>query len=292
MQQGLIVNSYGRLFIVEVAGEKYQAVTKGKKTEFVVGDLVNLNLINSKQAQIIELLPRHSLIYRSDQNRSKIIASNLALLIIVIAVKPNFNINFLNSCLLCAESSRIQPLILINKTDLDESARFSQEIKALYATKLGYEVIELSALTSCEQLQPHLAQRRSLLIGQSGVGKSTITNQICPAAAARIGEMTQDEHSGRHTTTNASLYHVNASTDLIDCPGLQEFGLYHLVSSELAEYFPEMIPYLGRCKFSNCIHHNEPGCAIQDAHDAGIITPQRYRFYLQLLTNLQSKKHY
>ena len=292
MQQGLIVCSYGRLFIVEVDGQKYQAVTKGKKTEYVVGDLVMLNLINASQAQISDLLPRQSLIYRSDQNRSKIIASNLEQLIIVIAVKPNFNINFLNSCLLCAESSQIKPLIVINKTDLIESAKFIREIRDLYARQLGYELLELSALSSCQDLQPYLSGKRSLLIGQSGVGKSTITNQICPGVAARVGEMTQDEHSGRHTTTNANLYHVDATTDLIDCPGLQDFGLYHLEITQVAEYFPEMLNYLGQCKFNNCIHLNEPGCAIQSERLKGNIIEQRYRFYQHLLGGLKLKKHY
>jgi ribosome biogenesis GTPase len=232
------------------------------------------------------------LVYRSDRNRSKIIASNLQQIIIVIAIKPNFNPGFLDSCLLSAESSSIQPLILINKMDLAESASFAEHINQLYRDKLGYQTLQLSALNECQQLLPYLHGKRSLLIGQSGMGKSTLTNQICPAAAARIGEITKYETSGAHTTTNASLYHIDATSDLIDCPGLQEFGLFHLESDQLAEYFPEMRDSLGLCKFSNCRHLQEPGCEIRTAMEAGKIDRERYNFYQRIAAALKTKKSY
>lgn len=292
MQTGLIVSSHGRHFSVEVAGITYQAVTKGKKTEFVVGDQVSLNILNPEQAQIISLQPRNSLIYRSDHNRSKIIASNLTQIIIVIAIKPNFNQSFLNSCLVCAESAHTQPLILINKMDLPESAEFAHNIQQLYQQQLGYSLISLSAVHECKQLQPWLSGKRSLLIGQSGMGKSTITNQIYAKARAKTGAITKSETSGSHTTTHATLYHIAEDTDLIDCPGLQEFGLYHLNLDQLSEYFPEMLSYLGSCKFNNCLHLNEPGCTIQQAVSAGKIAKSRYAYYKRLGENLKLKKHY
>lgn len=289
---GLIVSSYGRQFIVEYQGKNYQAVTKGKKTEFVVGDLVELKLINEAQVQIIKILPRENLIYRSDHNRSKIIASNLDQIIIVVAVKPNFNLSFLNSCLVCAEESQVSPLIVINKMDLVESADFANKLKEVFGKQLNYPILELSAVDSCEQLMPYLQGKRNLLIGQSGMGKSTITNQICPDADARIGEITKYENSGCHTTTNATLYHINDSSDLTDCPGLQEFGLYHIELSQFAEYFPEMREFLGNCKFSNCVHLSEPNCAVRQAVQDNLIDPKRYEFYQRIAANLKLKKNY
>ncbi len=292
MQQGLIVKSHGRHFSVEVAGKSYTALAKGKKTEFVVGDLVEVNLINEEQAHIINLVPRENLIYRSDHNRSKMIASNLDQIIIVIAVKPNFNISFLDSCLLAAETSGVKPLIVVNKMDLAESQEFARLIKNLYESKLGYLLVTLSALDNTQELKQHLNGKRSLLIGQSGVGKSTITNQIYPAALAKTGEIAKHENSGSHTTTHATLYHVNEHSELIDCPGLQEFGLYHLNATEVAEYFPEMIDLLGLCRFNNCLHLNEPNCKIHEAVQMGNIEEHRYNFYRRLVENLKMKKNY
>lgn len=292
MTRGLITYSYGYQYIVEANNQTYQTVSKGKKTEYVVGDEVELKIINDKQAQILELIPRTNLIYRSDQNRSKIIASNLDQIIIVIAVKPNFNINFLNSCLVAAEVSEVTPLILINKSDLVETTEFAQNIRNLYQDKLGYNILLQSALTDCHELRPYLSGKRSLLIGQSGVGKSTITNKIHPDANARTGEIAKFENSGCHTTTNATLYHIDSTTELIDCPGLQEFGLFHVELSELAEYLPEMREYLGKCRFNNCIHQNEPNCAVIAAVKDGQITEQRYIFYRNLCERLKTKKNY
>lgn len=292
MEQGLIVTSYGRIFIVEVNGKNYEAVTRAKKTEFVVGDKVLVNLSNQQQAQIQELVPRQNLVYRSDRNRSKIIASNLQQIIIVIAVKPNFNLGFLNSCLLSTESSQIEPLIVINKMDLAESPEFAAKITKLYYETLGYKILKLSALENCADLKPYLSEKRSLLIGQSGMGKSTITNQIHPEAKAKTAEITKYETSGCHTTTSAALYHLDDQSDLIDCPGLQEFGLFHIDIQQVAEFFPEMRNILGQCKFSNCRHLQEPQCAIRAAAESGIIDTSRYAFYQRLTENLKTKKSY
>lgn len=291
-QQGLVINSHGRFFNVEANDKVYQSTAKGKKTEFVVGDIVAIDIINDSQASITDLVPRNNLIYRSDHYRSKIIASNLSQLLIVIAVKPNFNIGFLDSCLICAESSAIKPVIIINKMDLPESAEFAQKLTDLYANVLGYEIIRLSALNNCEQLDDYLKNQRTLLIGQSGVGKSTITNQICPEANAKTGEIAKYETSGRHTTTHATLYHIDENSDLIDCPGLQEFGLYHLEIDKVAWYFPEIRDHLGNCKFHNCLHLNEPGCQIKTMLNENLIDSNRYAFYCRLVNNLKTKKNY
>ncbi|MEN9947068.1 MAG: ribosome small subunit-dependent GTPase, partial [Pseudomonadota bacterium] len=191
MQQALIVSSYGRQFIIEIEGKLYEAVTKGKKTEFVVGDIVLATVSNSVQAQIQQLVSRRNLLYRSDLNRSKIIASNLDQLLIVVAVKPNFNLSFLNSCLICAEAEKITPIIIVNKMDLPESALFAEKLANLYQDKLNYQLIKLTAYDDCQTLQPLLQGKQSLLIGQSGMGKSTITNQIYPPAQTKTATITK-----------------------------------------------------------------------------------------------------
>ncbi|HLX53889.1 MAG TPA: ribosome small subunit-dependent GTPase A, partial [Aquella sp.] len=161
-----------------------------------------------------------------------------------------------------AESANIRPYIVVNKSDLTESAAFLQQINKLYHDKLGYAVISLSAKTNCDSLVSLLKNEQSLLIGQSGVGKSTITNRIIPQAFTSVNDITKSENSGRHTTTNATLYHIDKTSSIIDCPGLQEFGLYHLSVEELPELFPELRTYINKCRFRNCRHLNEPDCAI------------------------------
>ncbi len=292
LELGLITTSYGRLFIVEIDGRHYEAVTLGKKTEFVVGDKVLAQIINDKQAQIMQLQERGNLIYRSDHNRSKIIASNISQILIVIAIKPSFNLNFLNSCLVAAEAENIAPIIVVNKIDLPETTEFLQKITQLYHDELGYKVVAISANNSCEELRPLLMRQSSLLIGQSGVGKSTITNQIIIDAKARVASITKAETSGSHTTTNAQLYHIDEQSDLIDCPGLQEFGLYHLDIDCVAEYFPELRNYVGKCRFRNCLHQNEPNCAILEAAKNGLVDKNRLALLQQIITRLQSKPNY
>ncbi|MBP9741959.1 MAG: ribosome small subunit-dependent GTPase A [Burkholderiales bacterium] len=289
---GLIVNSYGRQFIVEVDGVNYQAVTKSKKTEYVVGDLVNIQPINHEQVQIIGLFPRNNLVYRSDQNRSKIIASNIDQIIIIIAVKPNCNLNFLNNCLIFAESAQIYPLIVLNKDELPESDSLYTKVNQLYAQQLGYSVLKLSAVSDCSILMAYLENKNSLLLGQSGVGKSTIINQIIPQAFTKTGAIMKSEIGGCHTTTNAALYHINSNSAIIDCPGLQEFGLYHLNPAELIQYFPELSNYGDKCKFRNCRHMHEPGCKIQELYTVGLIDELRFNLFQTLLFNLYSKPKY
>lgn len=289
MTQGLVVKSYGRQFVVEVDGVEYTAVTRAKKTDYVVGDQVEVQVINSQQLQINGLLPRANLIYRMDNMRSKLIASNVTQISIVIALKPNFNINFLNSCLLFAQSEQIKPYIVINKSDLPDSKAFAKQIVDLYYNKLGYSVVSISALAGCSELGSLLEGEQSLLIGQSGVGKSSITNQIISHACAITASINKKETSGKHTTTSSTLYHINKTSSLIDCPGLQEFGLYHLCLETLPQLFPELENYIGKCRFRNCRHLNEPGCAIVEAYQGGKMDKIRFEFLTTLTEKLQKK---
>ena len=286
---GLVVKSHGHQLVVEVDGQQYLATAKGKKTEYVVGDKVELNIVNSNQAQIIGAFPRSSVIFRSDNHKSKILASNITQLVIVIAAKPSFNSYFLNSCLICAESQNITPLIVINKSDLPETEKLINYVEPLYQNQLRYNTISLSAAKECSKLLPLLSGYNNLLIGQSGVGKSTITNKIVPTAQARVGGLDKSERRGTHTTTNATFYHLDQNTSLIDCPGLQEFGLSHLEVVGLAELFPECRDLIGKCRFRNCHHMTEPSCAIILAAQSGTIDKTRLDFLQYLTERLLNK---
>ncbi len=292
-----IIESFGRMFIVMSDNKLYQATTKAKNTKYVVGDMVYIDILNDNQAQITDLQERKNLIYRSDKNRSKIIASNLNQLLIVTAVVPNVNLFFINSCLICAHEQNIQPIILINKSDLQESAEFIKKIKHLYNEILKYPIITIAANNMQNNdleynlLYSIILNHQSVLIGQSGVGKSTITNKIIANANATTNSISKSGNTGHHTTTHATLYTINATSTLIDCPGLQEFGLYHLEVSEILNYFPEFREYIGKCKFRNCRHINELGCAI--LNDITKFDKTRIEFLWQITKKLlQNKDNY
>lgn len=290
MNIGLITASFGRNYIVELNGQIYNAVTKAKKSDYVVGDKVKVNISNDSQVQIIELVPRKNVVFRSNNYKSKLIASNISQLLIVIAVTPNFNVNFLNACLVFAHWANIKPIIIINKADLKQSNEFINSIISLYVKTLNYISYTLEAINSCEKILPLLENQTSLLIGQSGVGKSTITNALIAKANSRVGVISKSNASGCHTTTNATLYHLNANSDLIDCPGLQDFGLYHLDANLVINYFPELHGLNGKCRFRDCKHHKEPDCIITNAYNIGKIEHMRYKFLLSLLSLLDKPK--
>ena len=282
MQQGQIVISYGRLYIVQAGSVRYECTTRSKRVDFACGDLVEINPQNARQAVIERCLPRHSLLYRQDRWRSKLIAANVDQLLFVCAAVPSPSEEFLNRALVAAEAADITPLIVVNKADLTETAAWLAQL-AIYQ-EIGYQIITLSALKDSSTLLPTLSGKTSLLLGQSGMGKSTLLNALLPGAQARTGEISAALDSGRHTTTHAALYQLNETSLLMDTPGLQEFGLLHLQRADLLHYFPEMRRYIGQCRFHNCTHRQEPGCAVKAAADAEQISKKRLGF-LQKLTD-------
>lgn len=286
---GRIIKSHGRRFIVEIDGQHYDSTTRGKRTDYACGDHVFAQIQNKEQAVIEKAHERQSLLYRCDGNKSKLIAANVTQIVIVLAAVPTFSEEFLNRCLIAAEASNIKPLIVLNKTDLPEAA--AARIQLAPYRKLGYSLLELSALGDVSALRNALQHEVSVLIGQSGMGKSTLTNALIPEAAARTGEISTALDTGKHTTTHAALYLLDdQGSALIDSPGLQAFGLFHLSSRELAECFPEMRPYLGQCRFHNCAHLVEPGCRVIAATQEGVILPKRLEL-LQRLTRDLSASH-
>ncbi len=283
--QGTIVAAYGKRFQVELPDKKrISCVTRGKKTDLACGDVVSIELTDKHEGVIETTLTRKTLLYRSNAFKSKILAANVTQIIIVLATQPSFYEALLNRCLIAAEAANIKPLIVLNKCDLADSNEAKQKL-ALY-TSLGYQVLTLSAKEDISALKPYLQGEASILVGQSGMGKSTIINALLPNEDVRTREVSHTLDSGKHTTTAAHLYHIDEHSQLIDSPGLQEFGLHHLSTDELEHAFIEFRPFLGKCRFNNCKHLQEPDCAIKDAVSNGQVTSERLAIYQMLRTEI------
>lgn len=282
LPEGQIIASFGRQFIIELADKRrIVCVTRGKKSGAACGDRARIKPTGPDQGVIEAILPRQSLLYRSDAFREKIIAANVTQIIIVLAAVPSFYEDLLNRCLAAAESAKIKALIVLNKADLQTQTTSALEKLALYQS-LGYSLVTLSAHQDISPLIPFLQGETSVLVGQSGMGKSSIINALLPDVAAETREISTTLDSGKHTTTHARLYHLNPDSHIIDSPGLQEFGLHHLAPEEIDHAFIEFRPYLGECKFNNCRHLSEPGCAVLAAVAAGRINPRRLAAYQKL----------
>ena len=282
---GQIIAAFGRQFLVELSnGETLPCILRGKKSNVVCGDWVKVKRLAAEQGVIESISPRSSLLYRSNTVRKKIIAANITQIIIVLAVIPSFDEELLNRCLIAAENQNIKSLIILNKIDLNESTCPVLSSLHMYQ-KIGYTFIQLSAKIDIRPLLPHLQNHLSILVGQSGVGKSTITNALIPNAKRATAKISDVSDSGRHTTTHTKLYHVNKSTHIIDSPGIQEFGLHHISKKSLAWEFKEFQPYLGQCKFSDCLHLSEPDCALDKAAIKNNIDVRRLELYRKLVTS-------
>jgi ribosome biogenesis GTPase len=283
---GRVAAAHGRRFLIEADDAIVECVTRGRKSDIVCGDQVIFAMTDADKGVIEKVEARKNLLYRSDDFRSKLIAANLDLAVVVVAAVPYFREELLIRCLVACESANIPVLIALNKSDLPETAALQQHLKN-YA-QLGYAQITVSARGDFSELQAHLIGKTSVLVGASGVGKSTLLNALAPEANAATGEISLALDAGKHTTTNARLFHLPGGGDLIDSPGMQEFGLQHLTQAALMDAFPEIRSRAGQCRFYNCRHLKEPGCAVLAAVQTGDMLPNRLRVYQSLIGQLSS----
>ncbi|WP_306398003.1 ribosome small subunit-dependent GTPase A [Telluria beijingensis] len=287
---GTIIAAHGRHYLADANGEKLQCVTRGKKTNVAVGDVVHLKRTSNDQAVIEKIAERTTLLYRSDQYKSKLLAANISRLFIVVATEPGFTDDLVSRALVACEAAGIEAHLILNKIDVDDLLPRARERVAPYAA-LGYPVHEVSAKARPEEtvakLAPLLAGHSSIFIGQSGMGKSSMINLLVPDADIAVREISAALDTGKHTTTFTRLYWLpevdGKPSAIIDSPGFQEFGLYHLTEGMLERAFVEFTPYLGGCKYYNCRHLAEPQCAVLDAVAEGKIARMRHELYAQLL---------
>lgn len=282
MFSGQVVASFGRRYRVELTdGTLVECSTRGKRSDIACGDRVTVQHSGDNSGVIESIAPRSTLLYRSDTHRQKLIAANVTQVAIVIAAVPSFYDDLINRCLAACEHAGIAPLIVLNKMDLPQS-QAAWEALAVYRD-LGYRVIGISAKQDITPLGLLLDNHTSVLVGQSGMGKSTVVNNLAPAAMMRVAETSLALDSGKHTTTGARLLHINSRTHLIDSPGLQSFGLHHLNTEDTAHAFTEFRAWLGQCRFRDCTHRMEPGCAIARAGGEGLIAATRLASYRTLV---------
>jgi len=295
-QRGLIIAHFGQSLDVEALegeskGQIFRCFVRANIDALVTGDEVIWRPGSDNSGIIEARLDRNSLLQRPDNyGQLKPVAANIDRILIVVAPEPTPFANLIDRYLVAAETTDIAPVILFNKSDLinDDNHAFIHGLIDTYRA-LGYEVLLTSAndQEACEtELNDWLADHTSVFVGQSGVGKSSLIRSILGDQTIRIGDLSEHTRKGTHTTTTAKLFHLPKGGKLVDSPGIREFGLWHITEQELLEGFIEFRPYIGYCKFRDCKHEQEPGCAIQEALEAGHISTTRMQSYRHILSTL------
>ena len=300
LHDGLIVANHGRHFMVETSdGRRVICHSRGKKSQGVVGDKVKWQA-SQDEGTIEKIEPRRNLFYRQDDIRTKSFAANLDLVLVLLAAEPVFSNHQLSRALIAAEAQGISPLIVLNKRDLVEP--FAQAWERLEPYRaMGYAVLPISIRAAgadeLQALQRQLEHKTSLVLGPSGAGKSTLINKFVPGLDILTGELSQALRAGKHTTTSTTWYWIDHShtSALIDSPGFQEFGLRHIDPMRLARYMPDLSAHADHCRFYNCTHLHEPGCAVIAATQGGSgdnpVSADRYRIYGELFAELSQSRY-
>jgi ribosome biogenesis GTPase / thiamine phosphate phosphatase len=296
--QGVVIKSTGSRYLVKAPTKIYDCVLKGKirleerrtTNPVAVGDIVDFEVEENGEASIKTIHPRKNYIIRKSINLSKqaqILASNLdQAVLIVTLISPRTSLGFIDRFLITAEAYRIPAKLIFNKCDLlsDEQKQLQEDIIFLY-TQIGYECYQVSSydVLQIKKLQTLFKNKTTLIAGHSGVGKSTFINALEPSLTIKTGEISSAHAKGMHTTTFAELHPLTFGGNIIDSPGIKELGLVEMKKEEVGHYFPEMLSRMNACKFNNCLHINEPKCAIITAIENGEISEERYKSYLGIL---------
>jgi ribosome biogenesis GTPase / thiamine phosphate phosphatase len=311
---GLVVASFGRHCLVEsVDGERRICHPRGKKSQVVVGDRVRWQATGD-EGSIEAVETRRNLFYRQDEMRTKSFAANLDQILVLLAADPEFSERQLARALIAAEAEHIDVLVVLNKSDLqpafDRAWARLEPYRRMGLTVLPLRLKAETAAASEEgvdALERFLTGKTTLVLGPSGVGKSTLVNRLVPHASALTGEISRALNSGKHTTTSTTWYWTDDTrqTALIDSPGFQEFGLNHIEPTQLAHLMPDLRAHLGNCRFYNCTHLHEPGCSVRShvlGQDGAAGSPgndtstgineNRYRIYGELFEELSARRSY
>lgn len=292
-REGRVIAHFGRTLEVEeiledgLPGERYRCHQRANIEALVTGDRVSWREGEANTGVVVGRFDRHSTLERPDmRGQLKPVAANIDRILIVFAAEPVPHANLIDRYLVAAETTGITPSLVINKVDLPTGDALA-ELKRRY-TRLGYEIVEASVKLEhgLDTLQRALKGRTTVFVGQSGVGKSSLIDTLLPEEALRIGALSEDSRKGTHTTTTARLYHFPAGGHLIDSPGIREFGLGHLDARQVAEGFIEFRHHLGYCRFRDCTHKGEPGCALKEAVEQGEIDPARFESFQRIISSL------
>ncbi len=296
---GLVVAAHGRHCLVESPdGERRICHPRGKKSQSVVGDRVQWQPPPPGQGDegtIEAVEPRRNLLYRQDEIRTKSFAANIDQVLVLIAAEPEPSEHQLARVLIAAEAEQIAPIVVLNKRDLGEPFARAWQRLSPYAA-MGYALHAASLRKEGAGDLPALLQgKATLVLGPSGAGKSTLINLLVPGAAAQTQEISQALKSGKHTTTTTTWYWTDGArrTAVIDSPGFQEFGLRQITPRQLPALMPDIAAHAGDCRFYNCTHLHEPGCAVLAAvGEGGSVTPRRHTIYRELFDELSQPPRY
>ena len=279
---GLVVAAFRRHYLVDLdAGGTLECLLKGRTTTLACGDRVSV-VAEAGGGVIVSVGARKSLLYRSDAFKEKLVAANVTQVLGVVAPDVPVDEHLLNRWIVAAEIERCRFVLVVNKRDLPGADAFAQRFDA-YVT-LGYPVVRVSALHDVSGLRAWLTRQHSVVIGQSGMGKSTLINALLPGARARIGEVSKALRTGRHTTSTAMLYRFPDDAGwIVDSPGMKVFGLAHCSPQSIVDAFVELRALVPRCRFRDCRHEREPDCAVRAAIAEGRVAAQRVALLQTLL---------
>lgn len=297
-EKGLIIAHYGSQLEVEGregehAGQVWRCHRRSNLEAMVTGDEVVWQADTVNEVGVVTaLLPRQSLLTRPDPyQKIKPVAANISLILVVVAPLPLPAASLIDRYLVACAAVGIQPLLLLNKSDLLQGPD-GATLSALLADyeQLGYPVLHTSIHdpASVASLRQRISGQTVVLVGQSGVGKSSLVNTLLPDAGQRVNVISDNSLLGQHTTTTSRLFHLPDGGSLIDSPGIREFGMWHLDETQIRNGFRECLPYYGGCRFRNCQHQSEPGCALKAAVAAGHIQPRRLDSLHRLLAESKS----